>query len=62
MLNVKQQVKEAIDQLPDDCSFEDVQYRLYVLETLKQHIDLADRGEFATDQEVDQRLSKWLAE
>ena len=36
MSGVKQQVLEVLENLPDDCSFEDVQYRLYVLETLRK--------------------------
>jgi len=60
MANVKQQVREILDQLPEDCSVEDVQYRLYVLETLRERAAEADRGDFLSQEDVDQRLSKWL--
>lgn len=60
MPGVKQQVRDVLEQLPDDCSIEDVQYRLYVLETLRNRTSAADRGDFATQEEVEQRLSKWL--
>ena len=60
MSSVKQQVLEAVQQLPDDCTFEDVQYRLYVIETIRKRSELADRGEFATDQELKERLGKWI--
>jgi predicted transcriptional regulator len=60
MSSVKQQVLEAVQQLPDDCTFEDVQYRLYVIETIRKRAEQADRGEFASDEEVKQRLGKWI--
>ena len=60
MTNVKQQVREILEQLPDDCSIEDVQYCLYVVETIRRRSELADRGEFASEPEVEQKLSKWL--
>jgi predicted transcriptional regulator len=60
MTNVKQQVREILEQLPDDCSIEDVPYRLYVVETIRRRSETADRGEFASEAEVEQKLSKWL--
>jgi hypothetical protein len=60
MTGVKQQVREVLEQLPDDCSLEDVQYRLYVLETLRKRAEAADRGDFVDQDEVERRLSKWL--
>ena len=60
MSGVKQQIQEVLEQLPDDCSIEDVQYRLYVLETLRKRTDSADRGDFVDHNEVERRLSRWL--
>jgi hypothetical protein len=60
-MTVKQQLQEILDRLPDDCSFEDVYYRLYVVETIRKRAEMADQGDFAPQAEVEQRLSKWLA-
>lgn len=60
MTNTKQQVREILDQLPDDCSLEDVQYRLYVVEMLRRRSKFAEDGDFADEGEAEQRLSKWL--
>lgn len=60
MSGVKQQVRQVLEQLPDDCSVEDIQYRLYVLETLRNRTEAADRGDFLEQAEVEQRLYKWL--
>jgi hypothetical protein len=61
MTGVKQQVREVLEQLPDDCLIEDIQYRLYVLETLRKRTEAADCGDFVDEAEVEQRLSKYFA-
>jgi hypothetical protein len=60
MRSVKQQVREMLDQLPDDCSWDEVHNRLYFLEMLHQRIEKADAGEFVEKAEVEQRLAEWL--
>jgi hypothetical protein len=61
MRSAKQLAREALDQLPDDCTWEDIQYRLYFLETLTRRIERADVGDFVEQAEVEQRISEWLA-
>ena len=59
--STKDRVRRLLDSLPDDCSIEDVQYHLYVLETLSRRTELADQGdEFASRVDADARMSKWL--
>ena len=35
-MHVKQSVQELLDRLPDDCSLDDVQYHLYVLQSIER--------------------------
>jgi hypothetical protein len=58
---VKKQVQDIIRQLPNDCTIEDIQYRLYVLETVQKRIAMADRGETVSHAAVKKRMAKWLA-
>lgn len=60
MLNAKQQVLKVVEQLPDDCSIEDIQYQLYVLETLQRRVEMADQGDFISQEEAEKRMDKWL--
>jgi len=60
MTTVKEQARQVLDRLPDDCTFDDVQYELYVAETLKKRIAQADAGEFVSHEEVKRRLEPWL--
>ena len=58
--NVKSQVREALDQLPDDCTLEDVQYYLYVADKIRRRIEQADAGQTVPHSEAEKRLAKWL--
>ena len=58
--DVKQRVARILDQLPDDCSLEDVQYRLYVVETIRRRLESADGAGGVSQAEVEKQLKKWL--
>lgn len=57
---VKKEVSDLLSRLPDDCTIEDVQYHLYVLQKIKRGLDDAKEGRIHTQQEVEARMSKWL--
>jgi hypothetical protein len=55
-MTAKEQVQKVLEQLPDDCSVEDVQYQLYVLERLRRRVEMADReNDFVSQSEVEAR-------
>ncbi len=61
MLSTKYQVRKVLEQLPEDCTLEDVQYQLYMLERLRRRVEMADQGtEFVPQSEVEERTKKWL--
>jgi hypothetical protein len=62
MSTAKQDVERLLNKLPDDCSVEDVQYHLYVLEKVRRGLDDARTKRTLSQEEVESRLSKWLAE
>lgn len=47
--------------LPEDASFEDIQYHLYVLEKVNRGIDRAEKEGAIPHREAKKRLKKWLA-
>jgi predicted transcriptional regulator len=57
---VKQQVQSMLERLPDDCTLEDVQYHLYVMQRVQGGLEAIDRGEGIAHEDVKQRLAKWL--
>ena len=57
---LKDDIKKAIDNLPDDCSLEDIQYTLYVRQKIEKGLKDIENGDVVPHTEVEQRFSKWL--
>ncbi len=62
MGTAKGEVQELLRRLPDDCSIEDVQYHLYILEKIRRGIEDSYAGRTLTQDEVERELSEWLSE
>ena len=60
MQTAKEEVKAILSRLPDDCSLEDVQYHLYVLQKIDRGLKDAEEGRIYTEEEMEKRLAKWL--
>jgi predicted transcriptional regulator len=58
--SVKDKVRVLLDSLPDDCTFEDVQYGLFVLTRIQEGLDAVERGDVIPHEEVEKRMQKWL--
>ena len=61
MATAKEDVEELLGKLPNDCSLEDIQYHLYVLEKVHNKLEAAET-EGAIQEEAEARLGKWLTE
>lgn len=59
-METKQQILKAIQDLPDDAEVGDALDRLYLLYKVENGIRQADRGELLTQEEVRNRMAKWL--
>ena len=62
MNTIKEKIQSILNQLPDDCSIEDIQYHLYVLEKIRQGLQVAECEPILQQEEVEGLLSKWLIE
>jgi hypothetical protein len=60
MSSAKNNVESLLRMLADDCTLEDIQYHLYVLEKIQRGLEVADTQGTLTQEEVEQRLSKWI--
>ncbi len=61
-MSAKQEVQSLLQKLPDSCSFEDIQYHLYVLEKVQRGLEDAREQGTISQEEAESRLSKWLTE
>ena len=62
MANAKREALELIQQLPDDASFEDIQYHLYVREKVEGGLRDLKKRRVLSHREVERRMKKWLKE
>ena len=62
MVSVKEEVAALLERLPNDCTVEDLQYHLYVLEKVRSGLERADAEGSIPQEEAEARLSRWLTE
>lgn len=52
----KQLLREAVEQVPDDASIEDVMERLYFLAKVARGLEAADRGDLVAHEEIEREF------
>ncbi len=60
MASVKEAAKQAIDDLPDDASIDDIMYTLYIQTKCERADRKIDDGRGIPHEEAKQRIRKWL--
>ena len=60
MSKPKENVQRLLNTLPDETSFEDIQYHIHVLQAIQRGIDAADRGELVDQDEMEKRMATWI--
>jgi hypothetical protein len=61
MSTPKTEVASMLKVLPEDSTFEDIQYHLYVLEKIKKGLERAEAEGGIPHDQARERLSKWLS-
>jgi hypothetical protein len=62
MSAAKQEVEALLERLPDECTLEDIQYHLYVIEKVQRGIQAAEQQGEITQEQAEQRLARWTTE
>lgn len=57
---VKEKAIELIRALPDDCTFEDIQYHLYVRQKVERGLKAVEEGRMVSQEEVERRVDQWF--
>jgi len=57
--NIKQSLHAMADQLPEDATWKDVLYEACVRQEIAAGQEAADRGQFASEDEVKSAFAKW---
>ncbi|HEY2236552.1 MAG TPA: hypothetical protein VGK01_23980 [Candidatus Angelobacter sp.] len=61
-MTAKQEAKSLLEKLPDNCSIEDIQYHLYVLEKVRGGLEDARENGTISQEDAESRLTEWLSE
>jgi len=61
MQSAKEEVMELLKEIPDDSTFEEIQYHLYVRQKIQRGIKDIEEGRTYTQEEMEKRMEKWLA-
>jgi predicted transcriptional regulator len=57
MHTAKQEVSNLLNRLPEDCSLEDIQYHLYILQKIERGLKDAEEGRVYTQEEVEKMMA-----
>jgi len=60
--NPKEATAQILKELPDDATYEDIMYRIYVLTKIEKGKTEADQGLMIDQDEAEKVMDKWLVE
>jgi predicted transcriptional regulator len=56
---VKDEAIRLIQSLPDDCSIEEIQYHLYVIQKVEKGLADVEQGRIVSQEEAERRVAGW---
>ena len=62
MATAKEEIRKLLDTLPDDATWEDVQYSIYVRERVERGRREAEQAGLVDHEEIESRMKRWLPE
>ena len=60
MTTAKEEVLRILALLPEDASFEDIQYHISVRQKIDHGLEDVEAGHTLSEEELDQRMARWL--
>ena len=53
----KEEVRRLLETLPDEVSYEDIQYHIYVQQKIGTGVEASERQDFVSDEEIERRIA-----
>ena len=60
MQTAKREVQKILEKIPDEATFEDIQYHIYVREKVEKGLKDIEKGLLVDQDEAEKRMSRWL--
>jgi hypothetical protein len=57
--SAKEDVRKILDELPDDASFEDIQYHIRVCQKIERGLKDVQEGRVIGEAEAERRMEQW---
>ena len=61
-VTVKEGVRKMLELLPDDATYEDIQYHIYVREKIERGLQEMAEGKGVSEEEMEKIFNQWLSE
>ena len=59
MSSVKEIAIDLIKHLPENCTFEDIQYQLYAKQKIENGLKDIEKGNILTEEEIETEIKSW---
>ena len=60
MKTAKEEVRQLLEALPDNATFEDIQYNIYVRQKISKGLTAVREGRVLSQTEAEARMARWL--
>lgn len=58
MMSAKEEVRRILETIPEDVTFEDIQYHIYVRQQITRGLEDIDQGRVVSEEEAERRMLK----
>ena len=58
--SAKNEIRDLLDRLPENATWEDIQYHIYVQQKIRKGLADVEGGRTVSAEDAEKRLSKWL--
>lgn len=59
MLSAKEETIRLLKELPDNSTFEEIQYHLFVRQKIQRGIEDIEKGRIYSQEDMERRMEKW---
>ena len=58
MMSAKEEVRRILETIPEDVTFEDIQYHIYVRQQITRGLEDIEQGRVVSEEEAERRMLK----
>ena len=62
MATAKEDVRHLLENLPENATYEDIQYHIYVRQKVAKGLEDVEEGRVLSQNEAEERMDRWLDE